>query len=221
VPAGGSSIPLNSESINDMQGPLHSSSKPTSSEDLKVEDTPISLMSKTELEPSESFIEQVTDKQTSEETLEIINDTVEIDASVEDQMPSDLALSPVHAADHEWSTSLETAESEGIDGNMLASDEYSSSVSVNLNSEDASPAFPATPLYVELTNEQKRALYKLSITRIIEDYKLIQASGCGQSRLPLLARLVAQVLRTLSGSMFGFASFYCVILSVNLHEYII
>ena len=200
-----------------MQGLLHSSSKPTSLEDLKVEDTTVSLMSKTELEPSESLIEKVTVKQTSEETLEITNDTVEIDASIEDQMPSDLVLSPVHAADQELSTPLEIADSEGIDGNMLASDQYSpsvSSVSTNLSSEDTSPDFPAMPLYVELTNEQIKALHQLSVTRIIEDYKLTQAPGYGQSRLPLLARLIAQVLRTLPGSKFGFASDYCGIICV-------
>lgn len=214
MPVGSSTLPLNSEGISDVQGLLDSSRKPTPSEALTVEDAPESLMFKTELELSESLIDRMIEKQTSKESLEIINATVEVDPFLEVQTPSDLVLSPIRSADQEMATSLETDDNEDVDGSMLETDQHPSSVFATVSSEDVSHDSYLAPLYVELTNEEKRTLHKLAITRLIEDYKQIWASGCGRSWLPLLARLIAQVLRALSCSSVSVGSFFCGVFSV-------
>lgn len=160
-------------------------------EPLKNENALISLISETELEPTENSIEQAPGPQSSEETPETVEDSVEMDSLSEGQMPSDLALFSGNSADQDLGSSLEISENDGA-LDSIDSDQYSSFVSMKPSSEE-NHDLPALPLYVEVTNEQKKALYKLAITKIIEDYKQIPASGCGQSRLPLLARLVAQV----------------------------
>ncbi|ONK62289.1 uncharacterized protein A4U43_C07F2370 [Asparagus officinalis] len=193
VPAGSGTIPMNSKGIDGMQGLIVSLSKPTPLEAPVVDDAPVSLMSKNELEAPECLTGQATEQQITEENLDITYGSAERDPSLEGQMPTDLPLSPVYSADQELITSIETVEDESVDGNTLESNEYSSCTSARLSSGDGSHDFPAVPDYIELSDEQKMKLSKLAITRLAEDYKSIQASGCDQPHLSILARLVAQI----------------------------
>ncbi|ONK67776.1 uncharacterized protein A4U43_C05F3650 [Asparagus officinalis] len=188
APVGESSTPLKSVGINDIQGLLDSSNRPTTSgaqtTNLGVQTIESAPTSNAVLEFSEKLIDQAAEQQISGDNLESINEIVEKDSSLEGQLPSDLVLSPVHSVEQESTTSLEISENEGDYDNMLEPD-------MTLSSEDVSHDLPMAPLYVEQTNEQKKALCQLAMTRLI-DYKQIQTSGRSPSCLSILARLVAQ-----------------------------
>ncbi|KAJ6810795.1 uncharacterized protein M6B38_104700 [Iris pallida] len=194
VPVGPNPISLNSESINDVQHePFQSSCKTSASEVIKVENALGSLMPKTEVELSESSIDPPSNHGNPKETLEIMEYTVKVESSLEDHPPSVSMLSPVREANDDLSTSTPPEiPDEGTEGSMLEDDHYSPPVSMPLSYEEICHELPELPPYVELMDEQKKLLHKLAITRIIEDCKQIRATGCGQSRLPLLARLLAQ-----------------------------
>lgn len=195
VPVGPNPITLNSENISEVQhGPFQSKYKPADSEVIKVENALGSLMPKADFELSESYIDPPSDHRNSKETLEIMEYTAKVESSSEDHSPSISVVSPLHEANDDLSTST-TPEipDDSTGGSVVEDDQYSPPVSMPLSYEEISHDLPEVPPYVELTDEQKKALQKLSITRIIEDCKQIQATGCGQLRLPLLARLLAQI----------------------------
>lgn len=52
---------------------------------------------------------------------------------------------------------------------------------------------PQLPPYVELTEEQQKTVRQLAVERIIESYKHLSGTECSQTRMALLARLVAQI----------------------------
>lgn len=192
--------PLNLDNNSDMQNALHHSlSKPLHALDvIKVETPPVSLISKSETEPRESLTDPMIDHLASKENLDVLDDPMEPEPSLNVSAPSNLELSPVCAVDPELaaSTSSDITANEDVDGNMPECDQYSysSPLLTMLVTEDNSHDLPPLPLYIELTDEQKRTLQKLAVTRIIEDYKQIRATGSGRACLPLLARLVLQVV---------------------------
>lgn len=175
----------------------HSSSKPLHALDVnQVETPPVSLISKSETELHESSTDPVIDHLASKENLDVLDDPMEPEPPLNVSAPSNLELSPVRAVDPELaaSTPSDISANEDVDGNMPECDQYSSPLSTMLVTEDNSHDLPPLPLHIELTDEQKRTLQKLAVTRIIEDYKQIRATGSGQACLPLLARLVLQVV---------------------------
>ncbi|XP_039055422.1 uncharacterized protein LOC120198113 isoform X2 [Hibiscus syriacus] len=52
---------------------------------------------------------------------------------------------------------------------------------------------PVLPLYVELTEEQKRSVRKSAVQQIAESYLHLYWSDCNETRMALLSRLVAQI----------------------------
>ncbi|XP_022772986.1 uncharacterized protein LOC111315495 isoform X4 [Durio zibethinus] len=52
---------------------------------------------------------------------------------------------------------------------------------------------PVLPLYVELTEEQKRSVRKSAVQQIAESYLHLHWSDCNQMRMALIARLVGQI----------------------------
>ncbi|KAJ6848642.1 uncharacterized protein M6B38_275495 [Iris pallida] len=193
VTVGPSPITLNSDSINGVQhGPFQSSCKSSASEAVMVENALGALMPKAEVQLSESSINSPSDHMNPKESLEIVEYTVEVESSLEDHLPSISTLSPVREGNDDLSTSKPPeVPDESTDGSMLE-DQYSPPVSMPLSYGEICHELPEVPPYVDLKDEQKKALHKLAITRIIEDCKKIQATSCGQSRHPLLARLLAQ-----------------------------
>ncbi|XP_017699952.2 uncharacterized protein LOC103713953 isoform X3 [Phoenix dactylifera] len=189
------SEPLNLDNIDMQPGLHHSLSKHLHASDvIKVETPPVSLISKSETELYESSTDPVIDHLASKEKLDVLDDPMEPEPSLNVSAPSNSELSPVHAFDPELaaSTSSDITANEDVDGNMPECDQYSSPLSAMSVIEDNSHDLPALPLHIELMDEQKRTQQKLAVTRIIEDYKQIRATGSGQACLPLLARLVLQ-----------------------------
>lgn len=128
-----------------------------------------------------------------EETKEVVLD-------VEDNVASDIPLSPVHKVDQE-SLAPESSDiairDDVYSSSFLEADQLSPSVLSTPVSEEVYPDLPVLPLYVELTEEQKRNVRKLAVERIIDSYKHLRGTDHKQTRTSLLARLVAQVGPTL------------------------
>ncbi|KAL6955318.1 hypothetical protein U1Q18_042871 [Sarracenia purpurea var. burkii] len=108
----------------------------------------------------------------------------------------DSALSPIHEADEDL-VEVKTPEIETTDeahtSTFMECDRLSPGASNMTISEEACPDLPVLPSYIELTEEQQRNVRKLAVERIIESYKHLRGTDCRQTRMALLARLVAQV----------------------------
>ncbi|KAK8649068.1 hypothetical protein V6N13_129804 [Hibiscus sabdariffa] len=59
--------------------------------------------------------------------------------------------------------------------------------------DDTGRGLPVLPLYVELTEEQKRSVRKSAVQQIAESYLHLHWSDCNEMRMALLARLVGQI----------------------------
>ncbi|XP_052203340.1 uncharacterized protein LOC127808772 isoform X2 [Diospyros lotus] len=104
-------------------------------------------------------------------------------------------LSPVHRTDEDLAESRLSDISTPDDSHKssaLQADELSPAASEMNILEEACPDLPVLPLYVDLTEEQQRNVRKLATERIIYAYKPLQGADCSQTRIALLARLVAQ-----------------------------
>lgn len=107
---------------------------------------------------------------------------------------SDHIISSLHAVDED-SAAIESSDVEvyGNDGSsFIESDQHSPAVSNATTSEETIKDLPPLPLYVELTEEQQKSIRRLAVERIIESYKHLQGTDCSQTRMGLLARLIAQ-----------------------------
>ncbi|KAL5847122.1 hypothetical protein ACOSQ3_010646 [Xanthoceras sorbifolium] len=108
---------------------------------------------------------------------------------------SDYTLSP-RAVDED-SIAVEISEAEvayGTDtSSLLDSDQHSPAVSNASAIEETCKDLPPLPLYVELTEEQQRSVRKLAVEQIIESYKNLEGTEYSQTRMGLLARLIAQI----------------------------
>ncbi|KAK8705554.1 hypothetical protein V6N13_049154 [Hibiscus sabdariffa] len=62
-----------------------------------------------------------------------------------------------------------------------------------LSLDDTGRDLPVLPLYVELTEEQKRSVRKSTVQQITESYLHLHWSDCNEMRMALLARLVGQI----------------------------
>lgn len=80
-------------------------------------------------------------------------------------------------------------------------DELSPAISNPETPEDSCVELPVLPSFVDLSEEQKTNLRRLAIRRVFDSYKVLRGSDSNQTRLALLARLVAQVGFDLSGPL--------------------
>lgn len=105
-------------------------------------------------------------------------------------------LSPVREVDEELvevkASDIGLTEEAHI-SSLMQSDQLSPDASNTTVCEEAYPDLPVLPSYIELTEEQQRNVRKLAVERIIDSYKDLQGTDCSQTRMALLARLVAQV----------------------------
>ncbi|KAG5541931.1 hypothetical protein RHGRI_021681 [Rhododendron griersonianum] len=108
----------------------------------------------------------------------------------------DPPLSPVREVDEELvevrASDIGLTEEAHI-SSLMQSDQLSPDASNTTVCEEAYPDLPVLPSYIELTEEQQRNVRKLAVERIIDSYKDLQGTDCSQTRMALLARLVAQI----------------------------
>ncbi|KAF5196410.1 Symplekin [Thalictrum thalictroides] len=193
-PVGVQSIPIK-EDISDVQNGFVSSMNLNNPDSLpavtKMDDAPGPLTSKTDMELLESSLHTLTNQLIPIESMETLDD--ENNQVLEDDTTLDVAPSPLHSVDQDQVTSTTDINvPENLDGYVLEADQYSPVASSASASEEISHDLPSIPLYVEMTEEQKHNVSKLAVERIFESVKQIQATGYGQTRMALLARLVAQ-----------------------------
>ncbi|KAI8548498.1 hypothetical protein RHMOL_Rhmol07G0277900 [Rhododendron molle] len=126
-----------------------------------------------------------------------------MDLDVKDNVPVldvntglDPPLSPVREVDEELvevkASDIGLTEEAHI-SSLMQSDQLSPDASNTTVCEEAYPDLPVLPSYIELTEEQQRNVRKLAVERIIDSYKDLQGTDCSQTRMALLARLVAQI----------------------------
>ncbi|XP_031276645.1 uncharacterized protein LOC116135075 isoform X2 [Pistacia vera] len=119
----------------------------------------------------------------------------EIVPSSETFASSDHTISPLHAVDED-STAVELSDVEmhgtGTSA-LLEYDQNSPAVSIASASEETCRDLPPPPLYFELTEEQQRSARKLAIEQIIESSKCLLETGCSETCMGLLARLITQI----------------------------
>lgn len=169
----------------------------TSTEKYSV---PFLPKTETEMCISKSPVATLVDERTPKEEAVDEEETKEMVFDVEDNVASEIPLSPVHKVGLDSLTpdSSDTALADDIySSSSLEADQFSPSVLSTPVSEEVYPDLPVVPLYVELTEDQKRNVRKLAVERIIDSYKHLQGTDYKQTRMSLLARLVAQVGPTL------------------------
>uniref|UniRef100_A0A5B6YLP6 Symplekin n=1 Tax=Davidia involucrata TaxID=16924 RepID=A0A5B6YLP6_DAVIN len=162
-----------------------------------VENTSVPLMPKieTDLKILENPVVSGTDLPAPKE--EVLDEEAKETVPVPEVTAAlDHALSPVYEVDED-SMALKSSDvavtDEAYESSLIEADQLSPAVSSTTVSEEVCPDLPVLPLYVELTEEQQRNLRKLAVERIIESYKHLWGADCSQTRMALLARLVAQI----------------------------
>ncbi|KAK2981724.1 hypothetical protein RJ640_005976, partial [Escallonia rubra] len=127
---------------------------------------------------------------------EVLDEAKVIACDAEDNVASDIPLSPVTRVDQDLfaskSSDIEMAD-EVYSSSLLEVNHLSPSVLEESVSEEACPDLPELPLYVELTDEQQRNVRKLAVERIIDSYKHLGGKEYKHTRMGVLARLVAQI----------------------------
>ncbi|KAJ8453396.1 hypothetical protein Cgig2_008280 [Carnegiea gigantea] len=126
---------------------------------------------------------------------EIVDGAREISSSSEVKVPVDHTptLSDDLVVDESPAAplSLDIAPTDAADGSFLQeSDEYSPAVSNTSASEETSLELPQVPSYVELSEDQRQAVGKLAVERIVRSNKLLKSKDFCQTRMALLARLM-------------------------------
>lgn len=123
---------------------------------------------------------------------------------LEVQTSSKHAPSPPYTVDGDSAEMKADAEAKyETDASSFPESDQNFQASVNSSSFDETGCdLPVLPLYVELTEEQKRTVRKSAVQQIAESYLHLHWSDCSQTRNALLARLVAQV----TGYIFLFVS---------------
>ncbi|KAA8528405.1 hypothetical protein F0562_035760 [Nyssa sinensis] len=161
-----------------------------------VENTPVPLMPKieTDLKIVETPVVSGTDPPAPKEEV-LDEEAQEIVPVSEEIITLNHARSPVHEVDEDsiLKASDVAVTDEAYASSLMETDQLSPAVSNTTVSEEVCPDLPVLPLYVELTEEQQRNVRKLAVERIIESYKHLQGTNCSQTRMALLARLVAQI----------------------------
>ncbi|KAK9166135.1 hypothetical protein Scep_001326 [Stephania cephalantha] len=195
VSAGSQTLPANEE-IVDVQSGLDSAnslSGPFSLSEKKNSEKLVIAKTKTELEVSEVSVVQSPDHLMPKENEGITDEATEPGKDLEVHMASDVAFSLVDSVEQEM-MSQSTSDlmlMERSDAEVLEPDQHSPVISSTCASDDSSQDLPVIPSFVELTEEQKVKVSKMAVERIFESCKHLQ-SGCSQTRMALLGRLIAQ-----------------------------
>ncbi|KAJ6730256.1 SYMPLEKIN-RELATED [Salix viminalis] len=117
-----------------------------------------------------------------------------------DQRPmlsSDQTFSPPHTSE-EGDVVLKLSDFEVASGadmlSVMEPEQLSPDVSnISVPEEICQVDLPQLPPYIELTEEQQNTVRRLAVERVIESYKHLSGTECIQTRMALLARLVAQI----------------------------
>lgn len=128
---------------------------------------------------------------------EVICRPEEIVPILEAKASSDQAFSPPHTSE-EGDVVLKLSDFEVASGadtlSVMEPEQLSPDVSnISVPEEICQVDLPQLPPYVELTEEQQKTVRLLAVERIIESYKHLSGTECSQTRMALLARLVAQI----------------------------
>lgn len=161
-----------------------------------VENPPEPYISNSKIEDKslEGLLVSKTDQVSMSE--EVICRPEEIVPMSEAKASSDQAFSPPHTSeegDVVLKSDFEVAS--GADTlSVMEPEQLSPDVSnISVPEEICQVDLPQLPPYVELTEEQQKTVRQLAVERIIESYKHLSGTECSQTRMALLARLVAQV----------------------------
>ncbi|XP_034891861.1 uncharacterized protein [Populus alba] len=161
-----------------------------------VENPPEPYISNSKIEDKslEGLLVSKTDQVSMSE--EVICRPEEIVPISEANASSDQAFSPPHTSeegDVVLKSDFEVAS--GADTlYVMEPEQLSPDVSnISVPEEICQVDLPQLPPYVELTEEQQKTVRQLAVERIIESYKHLSGTECSQTRMALLARLVAQI----------------------------
>ncbi|XWS24027.1 hypothetical protein CRYUN_Cryun28dG0066000 [Craigia yunnanensis] len=160
-----------------------------------VENPPVPLMSNIQSDdkiiegPSVSGVEQPAPEG---DVLGDVEDSVPI---LEFKTSSNHALSPPHMVDEDSAEMKSDAEAKyETDASFFPESDQNFPASINISSLDETGwDLPVLPVYVELTEEQKRSVRKSAVQQIAESYLHHHWSDCSQMGMGLLARLVGQI----------------------------
>ncbi|XVF36517.1 hypothetical protein REPUB_Repub19eG0064800 [Reevesia pubescens] len=108
---------------------------------------------------------------------------------------SNHASSPPHMVDEDSAEMKADVEVKyEADASSYPESDQDFPASINISSlDETGQDLPALPIYVELTEEQKRSVTKSAVQQIAESYMHLHWSDCNQTRMALLARLVGQI----------------------------
>lgn len=162
-----------------------------------VENPPEPYISNSKIEDKslEGLLVSKTDQVSMSE--EVICRPEEIVPILEAKASSDQAFSPPHTSE-EGDVVLKLSDFEVASGadtlSVMEPEQLSPDVSnISVPEEICQVDLPQLPPYVELTEEQQKTVRLLAVERIIESYKHLSGTECSQTRMALLARLVAQI----------------------------
>ncbi|KAL9359414.1 hypothetical protein Peur_047537 [Populus x canadensis] len=162
-----------------------------------VENPPEPYISNSKIEDKslEGLLVSKTDQVSMSE--EVICRPEEIVPMSEAKASSDQAFSPPHTSE-EGDVVLKLSDFEVASGadtlSAMEPEQLSPDVSnISVPEEICQVDLPQLPPYVELTEEQQKTVRLLAVERIIESYKHLSGTECSQTRMALLARLVAQI----------------------------
>ncbi|KAI3987574.1 hypothetical protein MKX01_021486 [Papaver californicum] len=164
----------------------------------KVENAIEPLVSKSDIEFFESSITHLDDQHTFKEDFEAmgeealtIDPSAEVNNTTSDVPPSDVImdLEPVLSPEQ---SDFAVVEPEVQDSNMMDFDQNSPVIPGTSAPEETFRELPPVPSYIELSGEDQNRLSKLAVGRLIESSRQIHATGCSQTCMELLARLVLQ-----------------------------
>ncbi|KAG6525563.1 hypothetical protein ZIOFF_015525 [Zingiber officinale] len=186
------SAPLNSVNSSDAQtvpSQLSSKAVPTS-ETVIVEQSSMPLTYKTEVELSEIPDTQRTGKIQSLEASEVQDNAMAMEQTSDVHTPPNLTCEQTVEEQLAESTPSDATANDDV-YNLPESDEFASPDINSMVPEEDFHNLIAHPSLLELKDEQRSNLHRLTVTRIIKDYKKFHVTGSSQPCLPLLARLVA------------------------------
>ncbi|KAG5251072.1 symplekin [Salix suchowensis] len=128
---------------------------------------------------------------------EVICRPEEIVPMSEANASSDQTFSPPHTSE-EGDVVLKLSDVEVASGadmlSVMEPEQLSPDVSnISVPEEICQVDLPQLPPYIELTEEQQNTVRRLAVERVIESYKHLSGTECIQTRMALLARLVAQI----------------------------
>ncbi|KAF9687403.1 hypothetical protein SADUNF_Sadunf02G0089900 [Salix dunnii] len=151
--------------------------------------------SKIEDNSLEGLLVSKTDQVSMDE--EVICRPEEIVPMSEANASSDQTFSPPHTSE-EGDVVLKLSDFEVASGadtlSVMEPEQLSPDVSnISVPEEICQVDLPQLPPYIELTEEQQNIVRRLAVERIIESYKHLSGTECIQTRMALLARLVAQI----------------------------